>query len=101
VLKLIEEEVKLVSESYIHIVDKWNSLSPGNITKSIITKRELNDYFHVKRKRMCMKLIILTEIAFMKTKISDSELYHLLEIGKYFEIKSTLIREFAKFNVYE
>lgn len=53
------------------------------------------DFFHLRRKRLNATMIMLSDLL-SSDSMSESRLSHALELGEYFEVKATVIRDSRK-----
>ncbi len=73
-----------------------SATSANNTFSLSLSEEKYNEYFNYCTKRLSVTLILLSDIAFSNDKVNIDIINEYLLIGKYSEIKATIIRDYIK-----
>ena len=90
------QEIETSITNYI-LMQKYKDVSKIDAKK---TKKELfNDLFNLRCKRLNSTIFLLIDIGFSEDKFDQKALESSIALGRYIEIKMTLLRDYRRFQV--
>jgi len=82
--------------SFIQLYEILTSVEKKGV--QVLSNRDYNSYFDYRTKRLCVTLIVLSGLAFSDENVDSDKISECLLIGRYSEIKATIIRDYTKRN---
>jgi hypothetical protein len=95
-IEKIFSELELTLVSLIKMSEIINKLANNELT---MNKELFDEYFECRIKRLNATVMILSDLAFNEELINEQSLNSFLALGRYCEIKLTLLRDYSKYNV--
>jgi len=90
------EEIEKSIKNYIYIHDFIkNLLNDSSKTKN----QKFEEFFNLRCKRLNATILILIDIGFSEEKVDQLFFDSSIALGRYIEIKVTLLRDFTRFKV--
>jgi len=95
VLTRLYEEIELSIKNYITMHEVIKNILDSTITK----KQKFEEIFNLRSKRLNATILILIDIGFSEEKVDQTMIDNSFALGRYIEIKVTLLRDFTRYKV--
>lgn len=95
----IYEEIQTSIQNYINIKDNYNDLYNSKNIEMDLKMQKFTKFFDQRTKRLNSTLFMLMDLGFSNDKYDKEILESAIALGRYIEIKITLLRDYTRFLV--